>query len=231
MTAPDLHIDVFSDISCPWCFVGTRRLESVLADMPDDQRVIVRHHPYQLHPDAPAGGIDLPAMLRERYGADPKAMFARVEEAAAGAGITLDLSAQPRAYDTAAAHTLIRHAEAKGTQRALVDALFVAYFIEARDISDAAVLSDVAERHGFSREEAQRLATDTDELAYTRHESRVAATSGVRGVPLLIFNDKLAISGAQPEQAFRRAIASVIAQADSVDAPADSADAPATSVS
>ncbi|HET8771098.1 MAG TPA: DsbA family oxidoreductase [Gemmatimonadaceae bacterium] len=229
MTAPDLHIDVFSDISCPWCFIGTRRLESVLADLPDHQRVIVRHHPYQLHPDAPAGGIDLPAMLRERYGADPTTMFARVEEAAAGAGIALDLSAQPRAYDTAAAHTLIRHAGEKGTQRALVDALFVAYFVGARDISDIAVLSDVAERHGFACDETQRLVTDPDELAYTRHEARVAATSGVRGVPLFIFNDKLAISGAQPAHAFRRAIASASAPLDSTtDAGAT---APATTVS
>lgn len=209
MTGPDLHIDVFSDISCPWCFIGTRRLESVIEALDDDVRVSVRHHPYQLHPDAPAGGIDLPAMLRERYGADPATMFARVEEAAAGAGITLDLAAQPRAYDTAAAHTLLRHAEEKGTQRALVDALFVAYFIEARDISDADVLADVAQRHGFTREEARRLVVDEDELAYTRHESRAAATDGVRGVPLFIFNDKLAISGAQPAEAFRRAIASV----------------------
>lgn len=206
MSVHDLQIDVFSDISCPWCFIGMRRLESVLGTLEGDRTVTVRHHPYQLHPDAPAGGIDLPAMLRERYGADPATMFARVEAAAAGAGITLDLAAQPRAYDTAAAHTLIRHAEGKGTQRALVDALFVAYFLEARDISAPSVLADVAARHGFTREEAMRLAEDADELALTRHEARSAARGGVRGVPLFVFNERLAISGAQPEAEFRRVI-------------------------
>jgi predicted DsbA family dithiol-disulfide isomerase len=124
----DLEIDVYADVVCPWCFIGSRRLESVLGSLPGTPTAAVRHHPYILHPDAPPEGIDLQAMLRSRYGTDPSRVFERVEAAARESGIPLDLSKQRKVYSTVAAHTLLRHAQAKGTQRALLDALFAAYF-------------------------------------------------------------------------------------------------------
>lgn len=203
-------VDIYSDISCPWCFIGTRRLAAVLADgaTADGEPVelTVRHHPFRLHPDAPAGGIDLPAMLRERYNVDPRVMFERVESAARDVGIPLDLSKQPRAYDTTAAHTLIRHAEAKGTQAELVDAIFAAYFLQGRDISSADVLAEAAAPHGFGADEVARILGDEEELAFTRHEAEMAGRRGVRGVPFFIFNERLALSGAQPAEVFRGAI-------------------------
>lgn len=202
----EVTIDIHSDISCPWCFIGSRRLNRVLGERMPELRTRVRHHPYQLHPDAPAGGIDVHAMLRERYGADPSSLFERVEEAAREEGIELDLSLQSRAFDTAGAHTLIRHAAVLGTQSDLVDALFAAYFLEARDISDPAVLADVAAPHGFSEAQIRTLISDGAELGLTRMEAADAARRGVRGVPFFVLGGKYALSGAQPEHILEGAI-------------------------
>ncbi|MHB1225195.1 MAG: DsbA family oxidoreductase [Gemmatimonadaceae bacterium] len=208
MTA--MMIDVHSDIACPWCFIGTRRLESVIQSLDGEVEIEVRNHPYLLHPDAPPEGIDLQQMLRERYGADPRPMFARVEEAARGAGIPLDMSRQTRAYSTIAAHTLLRHASGMGTQSALADALFVAYFMDARNISDAAVLADVATQHGFTAAEVERLLADEGELALTRSEALEASRSGISGVPFFVLDDRYSLSGAQPAGVFRLAIAKAL---------------------
>lgn len=200
-----LTIDVYSDIACPWCFIGTRRLRSVLQEMAGEVRATVRHHPYILNPGAPPGGIDLHAHLAERYGADPAPIFARVEAAAREAGIDLDLSKQRFTYDTTLAHTLLRHVE-DTAQVELEDALFRAYFLDARDVSDPDVLADVAKEYGFAPDDVRRLATDEGEAALTRLEAADASRSGVRGVPLFVLDGRLAISGAQPPEAFRQAI-------------------------
>lgn len=205
MSGP-VTIDVHSDISCPWCFIGSRRLRRVLGEKLPELRAHVRHHPFQLHPQAPAGGIDIHAQLRERYGADPAALFERVEEAARDEGIELDLSLQPRAFDTAAAHTLIRHAATLGTQSELVDAFFVAYFLKARDVSDPDVLVETAVPHGFSEEQVRGLINDSAELGLTRMEAADAARRGVRGVPFFVLGGKYALSGAQPDEVLEGAI-------------------------
>ena len=199
-----LEIDVYADIVCPWCFIGYRRLASVLRERDD---AVVRHHPYVLQPDAPPEGEDLHAMLRSRYGTDPKPMFARVEEAARDAGIPLDLSKQPMTYNTLAAHTLLRHAAPKGTEHALLGDLFSAYFLEARNVADISVLIDVASRHGFSAEEVRRIVSDGEELSKTEDDVVAAARRGIRGVPLFIINNRIVLSGAQREETFRDAIA------------------------
>src|SRR5687767_11897023 len=118
-----LTIDVYADIVCPWCFIGLRRLDAALSSMGRAADVEMRHRPFILHPDAPVQGIDLRAMLETKYGVDPGRIFQRVEFAACEAGIPLDLSKQRYTYSTLAAHTLLRHAGARGTQHGLADAL------------------------------------------------------------------------------------------------------------
>lgn len=203
------QIELYSDVVCPWCYIGSVRLERVLATLPTPVDVVYR--PFLLRPDMPPEGVDIAKMLRERYGADPKQMFARVEEAAAESGLPLDLSKQPRSYQTIAAHTLIRHAEALGTQRALARALFAAHFDDAKNVSDVEVLVPVATAHGFADENARLLLSDPAELAKTRALAEAASRSGIRGVPFYLINRKLAVSGAQPEDVLRRAIAEAAA--------------------
>lgn len=199
-----MHIDVVSDIACPWCFIGVERLERALAET--GAAATVSLHPFLLDPDGPDSGTDLRARLRQKFGADPSPAFARVEEAARETGIPLDFAKLTRSYPTVRAHTLLRHAAAKGTQRALSRALFAAYFLEGQNIADPAVLAEVAAPHGFDSAEVAALVGDPRELAQTRQEAEHAARSGVRGVPLFIFDGRSALSGAQPEAVFREAI-------------------------
>lgn len=211
-----LQIDLYSDIACPWCFIGTRQLAAVIDSLGGGVHAEIRHHAFLLNPGAPPEGIDVRQMLSERYGSDPRPMFARVEAVAREAGIPLDLTRQRRAYDTSAAHTLLRHAPAKGTQSELADALFVAYFLDARNVSDVEVLVDVASRHGFTAEEVRQLLHDGSELALTRLDAQNASRRGVSGVPLFILNERFALSGAQPPEIFREAIEKAL-EADAVE--------------
>ena len=104
----------------------------------------VTHHPFLLDPNTPPEGDDIPARLRRKYGVPPEQLWARLEAEARKSDLELDLSKQRWSYPTARAHTLIRHAAAKGTQRALVRALYRAYFQDARNINDTAVLAEIA---------------------------------------------------------------------------------------
>ena len=212
METKPLQIDLFADVVCPWCFVGSERLERVLAELAALGRpAVVTHHPFLLDPNTPAEGDDVPARLRRKYGVPPAQLWARLEAEARKSDLELDLSKQRWSYPTARAHTLIRHAAAKGTQRALVRALYSAYFQQARNIHDTAVLADVAAPHGFDADEVARLTADEGELAATREEARAAAAAGIDGVPFFVFGERLAVAGAQPESVLRSAIEQAMA--------------------
>jgi predicted DsbA family dithiol-disulfide isomerase len=145
-------------------------------------------------------------MLRRKYGREPQEIFARAEAAARETGLALDLSRQSRSHSTVLGHTLLRHAAAKGTQRALAKDLFVAHFIDAKTISDPKVLAEVAAPHGFSEEETRRLLNDEAELAATRREAQAASERGIHGVPFFVFGERFAFSGAQRQEVFHAAI-------------------------
>lgn len=206
MTDPrTLSIDVVSDVVCPWCLIGTRRLEQALAALPDVKATVV-FRPFLLDPTASSGGGDLRDRLRKKYGVDPEVMFLRVEAAAKDSGIPLDFAKVRRWASTLGAHTLLRHAIAKGTQPAFARALFDAYFLEGRDIGDVPTLASVAEAHGFTADEATALATDPAELDLTRAEAAAASRRGISGVPFVVLDGRLAVSGAQPVATFKAAI-------------------------
>jgi predicted DsbA family dithiol-disulfide isomerase len=205
-----LGVTVVSDVICPWCFVGSRRLRQVLDSMEDSVEPHVRYRPFLLDPSVPPEGVDLRERLRQKYRIDPELMFARIEEAARDTGIALDFSKVRRTPNTIPAHTLLRHAETRDTQWALGDALFTAYFLEGGDISDAGVLGSIGEQHGFTRADAIGIATDPVEQAATRADADAAARAGVQGVPFFVFSERIALSGAQPIHAFRTAIAQAL---------------------
>jgi len=197
-----MQIQVFSDVVCPWCYIGTVRLDRALQATGID--AVVSYRPFMIAADAPPGGFNVADDLRLRYGVDPRLLWARAEAEAKESGLDLDLAKQPMSYPTAAAHTLVRHAAPRGTQRPLVRALFATYFQEARDISDPQVLAEVATRHGFSANEVTSLVTDPTELATTRRAVNEAFALGIRGAPFYVINDAVSFSGAQPEEVFRQ---------------------------
>ena len=210
MTAT-IAIDVFSDVVCPWCFIGSTRLDQALAAMADEVEAEVCYHPFLLDPTVPSEGISIADKLRKKFGVEPQQLWGRVEAAARESGIALDLSLQPKMYPTERAHTLLRHAHEKGTQRALNAALFRAKFLEAKNISDPQLLAGIAAQHGFTTAEAIELATSPAELELTREEALSAAQGGIRGVPFFIFDGTLAVSGAQSVSVLQSALRQALA--------------------
>lgn len=208
--ARTLKIDIFTDVVCPWCLVGSARLDAAIAKLPSDVTVDVENHPFYLDPNTPDEGYDVEEMLRTKYQRDPRPMQERVEAEAKKAGLVLDLSQQPRTFPTRKAHTLTRLAREKGTQHALANAIAEAYFLEHRQINDDAVLAEIASHHGFTVDEALAAMNDAEQLAETEHLARSAAQSGIDGVPFTILGNKYALSGAQPQDVFDRAIAQVL---------------------
>lgn len=200
-----LKVDLFTDVVCPWCLVGSARLDQAIANLPPDVTVEVENHPFYLDPNTPPEGVVVADMLREKYGRDPKEMWARVETEARVSGIALDLSKQPRSFPTAKAHTLTRLAKAKGTQHALANAIASEYFLNQQQINDDETLAGIAAQHGFSREEALTAMQDKAELRITHELAVAAAQQGIQGVPFFVFNNKFAFDGCQPEAMFARA--------------------------
>lgn len=206
-----LSIDIVSDVVCPWCLIGVRRMEQALAFFPDVEPDIT-FRPFQLDPSTPREGVDLRERLERKYGVPADAMLARVESAARESGIPLDFSKVTRGVNTLAAHTLLRHAIGKGTQVALEKALLDAYFLEGRDVGDTAVLGAIAAAHAFTEDEVVSLLGDEAELARTRAQASVIASQGVTGVPFFILDERFAFSGAQAVPTMRAVIEKALAE-------------------
>lgn len=204
--APPVVVEVYADMVCPWCFVGTERLDQAIAQSGLGPRVVVQHKTFLLNADTPPEGIDVAQMLREKTGREPAELFGRVEAFARESGIALDLSKQPRQYSTVKGHALLRHAAAKGTQRALEQALFRANFLDGKNISDDDTLVALATPHGFTADEARRIVTSPQELDAVRAEAMAASRAGITGVPFFVFPDGRKLSGAQPAETLRAAL-------------------------
>ena len=205
-----IKVDLFTDVVCPWCLIGSKRLDDAIAKLPADVTVDVENLPFYLDPNTPPEGYDVAEMLRSKYGRDPKTIWAHAEEQARLSGIDLDLSKQPRTFPTQKAHTLVRLARAKGTQHKLANAIAWQYFMEHRLVNEPDVLADIATGYGFTREEALTDVSDPRELE-TSHQMAVwAAQQGIQGVPFFVFDNKFALSGAQPAEVFDMAFAKVL---------------------
>jgi predicted DsbA family dithiol-disulfide isomerase len=213
MNREALTIDVVSDVVCPWCYIGKRRLETALAELAaaaPDVVPSVRWHPFQLNPDLPAEGIERARYLERKFGGDGRAdaIYARVREAAVQSGVTLALDAITRQPNTLAAHRLIMWTQARrGDASALVERLFHAYFVEGRLIGDPATLAELAAQAGGDAAAARAfLASDElrDDVADADERAR---SLGITGVPFFVFNGRLALSGAHEPATLLDAIA------------------------
>jgi predicted DsbA family dithiol-disulfide isomerase len=179
---------------------------SVHADLADQVDVRIIYRPFELDPAAPESGVNIKAKLLEKHGVSAEQVFPGINARARESGIPLELERQPFAYPTAAAHTLVRHAAAKGTTRALSRAIAEAYFLDAVSIADPAILAKLALQHGFVREEVLALLSDAGELSQTRAEARQAMQRGVRSVPTIIIGGAHAMSSSQPVAELRKAL-------------------------
>jgi predicted DsbA family dithiol-disulfide isomerase len=198
-----LTVDVISDVICPWCYIGKRRLEKAIA-LAGRQDVRVRWHPFQLNPQMPREGMSRRDYRTAKFGSWERslALDAQMIEAGRGEGILFAFDKQERTPNTLDAHRLIELADREGVQDAVVEALFRAYFTEGRDVGERQTLLDVVDQAGLDRSMAAGVLDDGDRLEAIRAAEEMARRAGVQGVPFFIINGELAISGAQPPGAF-----------------------------
>src|SRR4051794_9180063 len=198
-----LTIDVISDVICPWCLIGKRRLEKALNGRPAS----VRWHPFQLNPDMPREGIERKAYRIRKFGSWERSLVldAQVAAAGRGEGIALDFDRMARTPNTLDAHRVIWVAGERGLQDAVADALFTAYFTDGRDLSDRTTLSAVAGEAGLDRAEVDEFLAGEAGLEAVRAGEQEARRLGVSGVPYFVINGKVALSGARPPELFRQA--------------------------
>jgi predicted DsbA family dithiol-disulfide isomerase len=202
-----LLIEIASDVVCPWCYIGKRRMEKALALLDGDIEARIEWLPFQLNPDMPAAGIARADYRRAKFGSVEKgrALDARVAQEGAGEGIAFAFDRMQRTPNTIAAHQLVDLAQKQGRGNAVVDALFRAYFEEAKDIGDEAVLNAIAEREGVIGRADEKILEEVKEK-----EERVRGL-GISGVPTFIFDRKTGVSGAYPPENLVQIIRDVIA--------------------
>jgi predicted DsbA family dithiol-disulfide isomerase len=206
-----LHIEVYSDVVCPWCYVGKRRLERALTEFGGDVRATWR--PFQLNPTMPKDGMDRTAYLEAKFGS-PEA-FRQLEEHVLAAGsaerIPFAFGKIARTPNTFLAHRLIWFAEREGCQDAVVDSLFQGYFEEGADIGSIPTLAGLAARAGLSTEVVERFLQSDEGTVEVKKEEAAGHKLGIRGVPYFIVNGTYAISGAQPVETFVSTLQRVVA--------------------
>jgi len=217
-SASALPIDVFSDVVCPWCFIGKRRLEKALALVPEIP-VTVNWRPYFLNPWVPPEGMSREDYLTTKFGSVDryKSIAQRVAAAAASEGLTYALDKIARQPNTRDCHRLILWAGEQSASAAMKQRLMDLYFTEGADLSDREVLAQAAGDCGMDRAQVREwLASDKD-IERVEAEATAAKNAGIEGVPCFIFGGVLAVSGAQEPayiaDAIRRAAAETARQA------------------
>jgi len=197
-----LTIEVVSDVVCPWCYIGKRRLEKALALLGGEAQVSVRYLPFQLNPEMPQGGMPRAEYRKAKFGSLERGrqLDARVAAEGRGEGIEFAFERMARTPNTIAAHRLIDLAQRQGQGQKVVEELFRAYFEEGKDVGDPKVLEEIAKRGGVS---GWPQAADAKEVAALEGEMRGL---GISAVPTFIFDRKLGVSGAHPPEALAQAM-------------------------
>jgi predicted DsbA family dithiol-disulfide isomerase len=208
-----LKIDIVSDVVCPWCYIGKKRIEDALALVPDVP-LEVNWRPFFLNPWVPREGISREDYLTTKFGSVDayKGIAGRVVTAAGEEGLVYRPDLVKRQPNTIDCHRLIHWAEAKGKSAEMKQRLMELYFRDGGDLTDTEVLVKAAADVGLDADDVRkRLATDEDvELISGRAQE--ASDKGISGVPTFVFAQKYAVSGAQPAEMLARAIRQVSAE-------------------
>ena len=210
-----LTVDIVSDVMCPWCYIGKRRLEAALAELDGEIAVDVRWQPYQLDPTLPKAGKDRRTYLEDKFGGPERAAqaYQSVRDAGATDKIAFAFEAIKVSSNTLDAHRLIRWAGAQGPQiqDRMVEVLFRMYFEDGRNIGDDAVLLEAAVEAGLDRSVVEPLLRSDADKAEVTAEIDLARRMGVTGVPCFIIDNTYAVMGAQPAAALARTLREISA--------------------
>jgi predicted DsbA family dithiol-disulfide isomerase len=202
-------VEIWSDLICPFCYIGKRRYEEALEQVGFRHEVETVYRSFELDPRAPVNpGHDVHEMLAKKYGISreqAKRMNDQVSLQARSVGLeyNLDDAVPTNTFD---AHRLIHHAAQSGKMAEMKERLFKAYFTEGKHIGDREVLADLAKEIGLDRDEALAFLASERYADEVRNDEREAARLGIQGVPFFVINRKYAVSGAQPTEVFVRVL-------------------------
>ncbi len=211
MSLPILQLDIISDVICPWCFIGKRKLDMALQQI-DDYQINLIWRPYQLDPKTPPEGYDRHLQMQRKFGKNgAQALSQKIIAASAGTNIDFAFEKITRTPNTLNAHRLIRWAGEYGAQHHIAEDLFQRYFEQGQDISDKAVLLEIAAAHNMNVEDiGARFETERDVQAI-REDDAAARDMNVTGVPAFLVAGRFMMMGAQEPETlahyFRRAAA------------------------
>lgn len=202
-----ISIDIISDVMCPWCFIGKRRLEAALPQVPDVD-VETRWHPYQLDATLPKEGKDRQTYLNDKFGGADRAaqIYSNVKNAGDAEGIPFAFDKITKSPNTLDCHRLILWARADNLQDEVVERLFQLYFVEGADLTDPATLVQAAKDVGMEEDLVEHLLTTDSDLDKTEQYIARAHEIGVTGVPFFIIDGRFALAGAEAPETLAAAI-------------------------
>lgn len=203
MSSLKLHIDIVSDVVCPWCIVGYKQLTQALEATGTPHEI--HWHPFELNPDMPLEGQNLREHIMEKYGSTPaQSEESRLRLKAVGAelGFEFKFDSDTRMHNTFNVHQLLHWSNLQGRKNDLEQALFAAHFTHGRNLSDISVLADIASEIGLDRAEALAVLSDQRFAADVREDEQRWISQGIRSVPAVIFDHRHLVSGAQGVENF-----------------------------
>jgi predicted DsbA family dithiol-disulfide isomerase len=200
MTGQALAIEVYSDVVCPWCYVGKRRLEKALALLEPEARPHVSWRPFELNPTMPAAGMDRKSYLEAKFGSlhRVESMLEQMREAGKQSGIAFAFDRMTRVPNTFDAHRLVWLAAQHSRQEQVVEAFFRGYFEEGIDLSHRDALVVLAEAGGLERRRIAKCLESDEGVKAVRDEEQKGLQLGIRGVPYFHRDGLTGLSGAQP---------------------------------
>tara|TARA_R110001583_G_scaffold145698_1_gene297696 strand:+ start:18705 stop:19355 length:651 start_codon:yes stop_codon:yes gene_type:complete len=210
-----IKLDIISDVVCPWCIIGYKHLAAAIEELDLQDQVEIEWQPFELNPDMPAEGEELRAHVARKYGSSREdSDQARVKLTKLGAdyGFQFDYFDDMKIVNTLDAHILLDYAHQVGKQTALKMRLFSAFFSEQKDISIPEILIKEAEAVGISALQSQAALANEEIKARVKSLEAQWQQMGVSGVPTVVFNRTSALTGAQPQEAFKEALLTLIEQ-------------------
>ncbi len=199
-----MRFDIFSDVVCPWCYIGKRRFGRALDTRPDIQPNIA-WRAFQLNPDMPRDGMDRAEYMAMKFGSGRKAdeIYRRVTDAGVAEGIDFRFDKIKRTPNTTDAHRLLLYAQGAKRQEAMLNRLFEGYFTEGADIGDTETLTGLAGEAGFETAAVRQFLTGDQGREQVMEDLSLAYKMGITGVPCFILEGRYALPGAHEPEAFQ----------------------------
>ena len=210
-----IKIDVVSDVVCPWCIVGYKRLEKAIAELGLEDKIELEWQPFELNPTMPVEGENINEHLTKKYGSsaeDNARNRANLTSLGAAEGFTFDFYDEMRMVNTREAHVLLDYAKESGKQTALNIRLITAFYTERKDVSDRAILAEELKTVGLNVEEGLARLDEPNSKEDIHTKENYWHEMGVSGVPTVVFNRTSALTGAQPLETYKQVLTELVAE-------------------